>query len=83
MVMFAKIFAVHQSKGILATHWEFEFSLHDKTGCLMVGRISVDEAIGLANRPDAGPVFDMCRVIKSTPPVEFGLLVGRIFMNPS
>jgi hypothetical protein len=83
MVMFVKIFAVHKSKGILATHWEFEFSLHDKTGCLMERRISVDEAIGLANRPDAGPVFDMCRMIKSTPPVEFSRLVGRIFMNAS
>ena len=77
--MIAKIIAVNKSKGILAPFWEFEFSLHDEQGAVMEGTLSVDEAIRLANRPDTGPMFEMCRVIKNTPSIEFGWLVGRIF----
>lgn len=79
MVMVAKIIAVNKSKSVLATYWEFEFCLHDHDACIMEGTLSVDEAIGLANRPDTGAIFQMCRTIKATPSVEFSWLVGRIF----
>jgi hypothetical protein len=75
----AKITAVNKSRGIFATHWEFDFSLGNSEGKVMEGKLSLDEAIGFANRPDVGPVADMCRTIKATPPVGFSLLVGRVF----
>jgi len=77
--MNAKITAVHKSRGMLATHWEFDFSLGNGEGKAMEGVLSLDEAIGLAKRPDLGPVADMCRAIEATPPVEFSRLVGRMF----
>lgn len=81
--MNAKITAVHKSRGVLATHWEFDFSLCNGEGKAMEGALSLDEAIGFANRPDLGPVADMCRTIKATPPVSFSLLVGRVFGDDS
>lgn len=79
--MDAKIIAVIKSKGILATHWEFDFTIGNSEGEALEGTVSLDEAIGFANRPDLGPVAEMCRVIKSTPPPEFSWLVGRIFKD--
>jgi len=47
-VMNAKITAVHKFRGVLATHWEFDFSLGNGEGKAMEGALSLDEAIGLA-----------------------------------
>jgi hypothetical protein len=35
---------------------------------LFEGAISFDEAVAIANRPDLGPVAEMCRTIKATLP---------------
>jgi hypothetical protein len=83
--MDARIIAVNHAKGIIATYWEFDFELANGNGNgkEFEGTISLDEAVQFANRPDLGPVADMCRAIKSTPPVEFIWLVGRIFTTKS
>jgi hypothetical protein len=78
--MIVKITVVSAVRGHL---WEFDFTLGNGEGKLFEGAISLDEAIGFANRPELGPVADMCRTIKATPPGEFSWLVGRIFTNDS
>ncbi|CAN7743084.1 hypothetical protein [Caballeronia sp. dw_19] len=80
--MDAKIIGVIESKGIFATHWEFDFTIGNSEGKAVAGTVSLDEAIAFANRRDLGPVADMCRAIKTTPPPEFSWLVGRIFRDP-
>jgi len=77
--MNAKITAVYKSRGLLATHWEFDFALRYGQGAVIENALSLDEAIGLANRPELGPVAEMCRAIQATPPDAFPLLVGRTF----
>jgi hypothetical protein len=77
--MDARIIAVNKAKGLLATYWEFDFKLGNGNDKEFEGTISLDEAIQFANRLDVGPIAEMCRTIKSTPPVEFSWLVGRIF----
>jgi hypothetical protein len=64
--MDARIIAVNHAKGIIATYWEFDFELANGNGKEFEGTISLDEAVQFANRPDLGPVADMCRAIKST-----------------
>jgi hypothetical protein len=78
--MIAQITAVSAVRGHLR---EFDFTHVNGEGKLFEGAISLDEAIGFANRPDLGPVAEMCRMIKATPPGEFSWLVGRIFTNDS
>jgi hypothetical protein len=79
--MDAKITAVYRSRGILATYWEFDFTLRDGEAAGTRGVLSLDEVVGLANRRDLGPIGDMCSVIKLTPPAQFPLLVGRVFSS--
>ena len=80
--MEAKIVAAVKSKGVLAPHWEFDFTIRNSEGRTLKGTISLNEAIAFANRRDLGPVAEMCRAIKSTPPSELSCLVGRIFTAP-
>jgi hypothetical protein len=77
----AKIVAVIKSKGILGTHWEFDFTIENSENKVMEGTVSLDEAVGFANRSDLGPVAEMCRAIKATSPIKFAGLVGRIFQT--
>ncbi|MFT4506790.1 hypothetical protein [Caballeronia sp. 15711] len=79
--MDAKIVAIVKSKGILATHWQFDFTVENNEGRALEGTVSLAEAIEFANRSDPGPVAEMCRVIKTTPPPDFSWLVGRIFRD--
>jgi hypothetical protein len=81
--MEAKIIAVVKSKGFLATHWEFDFTIGNNGGKAVEGTMSLSEAIAFANRRDLGPVAEMCRAIKATPPPELSWLVGRIFKDPA
>jgi hypothetical protein len=78
--MIAQITVVCAVRGHL---WEFDFTLGNGESKLFEGGISFDEAVGIANRPDLGPVAEMCRTIKATPPGEFSWLAGRIFTNDS
>ncbi|KLU21073.1 hypothetical protein EOS_38050 [Caballeronia mineralivorans PML1(12)] len=77
--MVVKIIAVKKEQGILAPYWEFNFSLCEEPTHSAQDTLSLDEVIALADRPDTGAVFDMCRAIKGTPYTEFGSLVGRMF----
>jgi hypothetical protein len=77
--MVVKIIAVSKAKGVLAPYWEFKFSLSEEPTHSSQDTLSLDEVIALAGRPDTGAVFEMCRIIKTTPPTEFGWLVGRMF----
>jgi hypothetical protein len=80
--MDARIIAIVKSKGIFATRWEFDFTIENSEGRALEGTVSLDEAIEFANRRDLGPVAEMCRAIKTTPPPDFSWLVGRIFRAP-
>jgi hypothetical protein len=80
--MEAKIVAVVKSKCILATHWEFDFTVGNNEGKAVEGTMSLKEAIAFANRRDLGPVADMCRAIKATPAPELSWLLKRIFKEP-
>jgi len=78
--MIVQITVVSAVRGHL---WEFDFTLGNGEGKLFEGTISLDEAIGFANRADHSPFAEMCRTIKATPSGEFSWLVGRIFTNDS
>ena len=62
--MVAKIIAVNKSKGILATYWEFDFLIENDEYSVIEGTVSLDEAVGYAERSDLGPVAEMCRPSK-------------------
>ena len=78
--MIVQITVVSAVRGHL---WEFDFTLGNGEGKLFEGTISLDEAIGFANRPDLGLVAEMYCTINATPSGEFSWLVGRIFTNDS
>jgi len=79
--MEAKIIAVVKSKGVLATHWEFDSTIRNTEGTAVEGTMSLNQAIAVAIRRDLGPVADMCRAIKGTPAPALSGLVGRIFKD--
>ncbi|MEA3127042.1 MAG: hypothetical protein QOD67_4061 [Caballeronia sp.] len=80
--MDAKIIAIVKLKGMIATHWQFDFTVENSEGRALEGTITLDEAIAFANCRDPGPVAEMCRAIKTTSPPDFSWLVGRIFKDP-
>jgi hypothetical protein len=79
--MDAKIIAIVKSKGFFATHWHFDFAVENGEGGALEGTVSLAEAIEFANRLDRGPLAEMCRAIKTTPPLDFSWLVGRVFTD--
>lgn len=79
--MVAKIVAVSQVRGILATYWEVDFLIEAERGAPAEHSVSVDEAISLANRDELGPVAIMCRSIGSTPVTRLGELVGQCYTS--
>jgi hypothetical protein len=79
--MFAKIVSFSESKGVLAPYWEFEYFTRDSSGQTTFGSLSTHEAIRLAASAEGNAIFEMCRVIKDTPPADYSWLVGRVFQG--
>jgi hypothetical protein len=48
--MDAKIIAIVKLKGMIATHWQFDFTVENSEGRALEGTITLDEAIAFANR---------------------------------